>query len=169
VTELSTSEMARHALPSDLIHELRTNLNLVIGYSEMLIEQAQEQGHEDFVPDLQKTLAAGKQLLALINDNFHSARALDRPAAITVPPEEYTTPKERELVAEAFSESATAAELAPGAAQGFLLVVDDLEANRNMLSRRLERQGYVVAIAENGRRRWKCCGQKLSIWCCSTS
>jgi len=152
VTELSTSEMARHALPSDLIHELRTNLNLVIGYSEMLIEQAQEQGHEDFVPDLQKTLAAGKQLLALINDNFHSARALDRPAAITVPPEEYTTPKERELVAEAFSESATAAELAPGAAQGFLLVVDDLEANRNMLSRRLERQGYGVAIAENGRR-----------------
>ena len=119
----------------------------------MLIEQAQEQGHEDFVPDLQKTLAAGKQLLALINDNFHSVRAsLDRNAAITVPPEEYTTPNEQELVAEAFSESATAAELAPRAAQGFLLIVDDIEANRNMLSRRLERQGYVVAIAENGRR-----------------
>ena len=144
--------MARHALPSDLIHELRTNLNLVIGYSEMLIEQAQEQGHEDFVPDLQKTLAAGKQLLALINENFHSVHALDRPAAIAVPPEVYTTPKEQELVAEAFSESATAAELAPDAAQGFLLVVDDIEANRDMLSRRLERQGYVVATAENGRR-----------------
>ena len=98
-----------------------------------------------------KLLRAGKQLLALINDNFHSVRALDRPAAIAVPPEEYTTPKEQELVAEAFSESATAAELAPGAAQGFLLVVDDIEANRDMLSRRLERQGYVVATAENGR------------------
>ena len=99
-----------------------------------------------------KLLAAGKQLLALINDNFHSVRALDRPAAIAVPPEEDTTPKEQELVAEAFSESATAAELAPGAAQGFLLVVDDIEANRDMLSRRLERQGYAVATAENGRR-----------------
>src|SRR5271165_1757281 len=143
--------MARHALPSDLIHRLRTNLNLVIGYSEMLIEQAQEQGHEDFVPDLQKTLAAGKQLLALINDNFHPVRALDRPAAIAVPPEDYITPKEQELVAEAFSESATIAGLAPGAAQGSLLVVDDIEANRDMLSRRLERQGYVVATAENGR------------------
>ena len=144
--------MSRHALPSDLIHELRTNLNLIIGYSEMLIEQAQEQAHEDFVPDLRKTLGAGKKLLALINDNFHSVRALDRPAAIAVPPEEDVTPKEQELVAEAFSESATAAELAPGAAQGFLLVVDDIEANRDMLSRRLERQGYAVATAENGRR-----------------
>jgi CheY-like chemotaxis protein len=35
------------------------------------------------------------------------------------------------------------------------LVVDDIEANRNMLSRRLERQGYVVAIAERGGGRWK--------------
>ena len=32
-----------------------------------------------------------------------------------------------------------------------LLVVDDDEANRDMLSRRLERLGYQVALAENGR------------------
>ena len=142
---VSTSELPRHALPSELIHGLRTNLNLVIGYSEMLMEQAQEQGHEDLLPDLQKTLTAGKQLLALINDNFLPICALDTPAAITVSPAEYTTPKE------AFSEYATAAEPAPGAAQGCLLVVDDIEANREMLSRRLEHQGYVVATAENGR------------------
>ena len=78
--QLSTVEAARHALPSALIHDLRTPLNLIIGYSEMLIEQAQEQGQDDFVPDLQKILAAGKQLLALINDSFHPIRALDRPA-----------------------------------------------------------------------------------------
>ena len=39
-----TSEAARHALPPRLIHDLRTPLNQIIGYSEMLIEQAQEQG-----------------------------------------------------------------------------------------------------------------------------
>ncbi len=32
-----------------------------------------------------------------------------------------------------------------------LLVVDDNETNRDLLSRRLRRQGYTVAIAENGR------------------
>lgn len=35
---------------------------------------------------------------------------------------------------------------------GRILVVDDNEMNRDMLSRRLERQGYVVSIAENGLR-----------------
>jgi signal transduction histidine kinase len=147
--QLSTSESARHAVPSGLIHDLRTPLNLIIGYSEMLMEQAQEQGHDDFVPDLQKTLTAGKQLLALINANFHPIRALDRPADITAPREEHTTSIEQEPDAEA--EYAAAGELISGAAQGFLLVVDDIEADRDVLSRQLERQGYVVATVENGR------------------
>ncbi len=34
--------------------------------------------------------------------------------------------------------------------QGFVLVVDDNEANRDVLSRRLKRQGHTVAVAENG-------------------
>ena len=148
---LPTSGAPRHALPSGLIHDLRTPLNLVIGYSEMLIELAQEQGQDGFVPDLQKTLAAGRQLLALINDNFHPIRALDSLPVITAPFREATTPIENVAVAEAFSENAPAGESATGASQGFLLVVDDIEANREVLSRRLERQGYVVATAENGR------------------
>lgn len=35
--------------------------------------------------------------------------------------------------------------------QGFILVVDDNEANRDVLSRRLRRQGHSVTVAENGR------------------
>ena len=58
---------------------------------------------------------------------------------------------EQELVTEAFSTSAAIGELASGAVKGFLLIVDDLEANRDVLSRRLRRQGYSVATAENGR------------------
>jgi len=49
-------------------HELRTPLNAIIGYSEMLQEEAEDVGQEDFVPDLQKIHGAGKHLLALIND-----------------------------------------------------------------------------------------------------
>ena len=35
---------------------------------------------------------------------------------------------------------------------GRVLVVDDVEANRDLLSRRLKQQGHAVSVAENGRR-----------------
>jgi class 3 adenylate cyclase len=44
-----------------------------------------------------------------------------------------------------------AAEPAPAGARGTILVVDDNEGNREMLSRRLARQGYAVLTAEDGR------------------
>src|SRR5262249_23297227 len=53
---------------ASMSHELRTPLNAVIGYSEMLQEEAEEAGAETFLPDLQKINAAGKHLLGLIND-----------------------------------------------------------------------------------------------------
>jgi CheY-like chemotaxis protein len=148
--QLSTSEAAPHALPSGLIHELRTHLNLILGYSEMLTEQAQEQGQADFAPDLQKIHIAGKQLLALINDNFHSIRVLDGREDFTAVGEELVTAGEPAPPAGAFGEYVAARGPALGALQGFLLVVDDNEANRDVLSRQLERQGYMVATAEDG-------------------
>jgi len=53
---------------ANMSHELRTPLNAIIGYSEMLEEEAQERGLNDISPDLSKIHAAGKHLLALIND-----------------------------------------------------------------------------------------------------
>jgi len=49
-------------------HELRTPLNAIIGYSEMLHEEAEDVGDEDYLPDLLKIRSAGKHLLELIND-----------------------------------------------------------------------------------------------------
>jgi signal transduction histidine kinase/DNA-binding response OmpR family regulator len=49
-------------------HELRTPMNAIIGYSEMLEEEAEDLEQQEFIPDLQKIQAAGKHLLALIND-----------------------------------------------------------------------------------------------------
>ncbi|HEY9616583.1 MAG TPA: adenylate/guanylate cyclase domain-containing protein [Microcoleaceae cyanobacterium] len=37
------------------------------------------------------------------------------------------------------------------AEQGSILIVDDVEANRDLLSRRLQRQGHEVVVAEHGR------------------
>jgi signal transduction histidine kinase len=49
-------------------HEIRTPLNAVIGYSEMLQEEAEDLGYPGMVPDLQKITSAGKHLLSLIRD-----------------------------------------------------------------------------------------------------
>jgi signal transduction histidine kinase len=49
-------------------HELRTPLNAIIGYSEMLTEDAEEAGLQDFESDLSKITGSGKFLLEMIND-----------------------------------------------------------------------------------------------------
>jgi PAS domain S-box-containing protein len=59
---------AKSAFLANMSHELRTPLNAIIGYSEMLHEEAEDLGQADFIPDLEKVQAAGKHLLALIND-----------------------------------------------------------------------------------------------------
>jgi two-component system sensor histidine kinase ChiS len=148
--QLPNSEAVGYPLPSNLIHDLRTPLNLILGYSEMLIEQVQEQSQGDFLPDLRKVHTAGKQLLALINDNLRPIRAPDTGAASSAPPEGDTAPLEMEP-AEAFSDHGASGQPVSGGVKGFLLVVDDIEANRDVLSRRLTHQGYAVATAVNGR------------------
>jgi len=53
---------------ASMSHELRTPLNAILGYSEMLLEEAEEDGNESAASDLKKIHAAGRHLLALIND-----------------------------------------------------------------------------------------------------
>ena len=61
------ADAAKSIFLANMSHELRTPLNAVIGYSEMLQEEATELGQDDFIPDLQKINAAGRHLLELIN------------------------------------------------------------------------------------------------------
>ena len=59
---------AKSAFLANMSHELRTPLNAVIGYSEMLTEDARDHGLANLLPDLDKIHSAGKHLLRLIND-----------------------------------------------------------------------------------------------------
>ena len=59
---------AKSSFLANVSHELRTPLNAIIGYSEMLIEDAEAVGQEEARTDLQRILTAGRQLLALINE-----------------------------------------------------------------------------------------------------
>ncbi|MDD5542652.1 MAG: response regulator [Acidobacteriia bacterium] len=66
--EAEAANRAKSQFLANMSHELRTPLNAIIGYSEMLQEEAEDLDQKDFIPDLQKIRAAGKHLLALIND-----------------------------------------------------------------------------------------------------
>ena len=71
-------EAVQHRLPADLLHDLRTPLAHILGYSELLIEQMEDAGHEEFIPHLEKIRAAGNQLLDMFTDNFRSETAVEK-------------------------------------------------------------------------------------------
>lgn len=59
---------AKSEFLAKMSHELRTPLNAVLGYSEILLEDAELEGRGEQIADLQKISAAGKHLLAMVND-----------------------------------------------------------------------------------------------------
>jgi adenylate cyclase len=122
-----------------LRHDLRTPLGQIIGYAEMLQEEAEERGLADFVPDLERIRSAARQLVQAVDRVFE--------AGPIVPPVDAPG-------GPAASEPAPDDAPADQAAQpstGNLLVVDDEPRNRDVLARRLERRGYRVSVAADGR------------------
>lgn len=59
---------AKSAFLANMSHELRTPMNAIIGYSEMLLEDAQATDQEVFVNDLLKIHTSAVHLLSLINE-----------------------------------------------------------------------------------------------------
>ncbi len=53
---------------ASMSHELRTPLNAVIGYSQLLLDDAEDEGDDDTARDVKKINAAGAQLLGLVDD-----------------------------------------------------------------------------------------------------
>ena len=62
------ANQAKSTFLANMSHELRTPLNAIIGYTEMLMEDAEGLDQEDFIPDLQRVHTSGNHLLVLIND-----------------------------------------------------------------------------------------------------
>ena len=124
-----------------LRHDLRTPLNAIKGYSELLIEDLEEE--QPLRGDLGKLKASADQLLGQIDTMTALARHDDvEPAA-----------QRLDLVAEVLR---TVQPLSARGAAGAtthpsrILVVDDNAANRDVLERRLVREGHQVITAGNG-------------------
>jgi len=65
--EAEAASRTKSSFLANMSHELRTPLNAIIGYSEILVEDANDRGDDTSVDDLQKIQGAGKHLLGLIN------------------------------------------------------------------------------------------------------
>lgn len=102
-------------------HALRNSLNHILGYTDLLIEEASERSPEEIVADLQKIQGAGREMLALLEGE-----------PVPAPP----------------SGSAVAAPLILDT--GAVLVIDDDADNRELLTRSLESVGYTVTQATSG-------------------
>lgn len=64
-----------------LTHELRTPINHILGYSEMLLEDLAEDTDVEGLRAMQVVRATGKQLLALVNTELGSAAGTDAVAS----------------------------------------------------------------------------------------
>jgi CheY-like chemotaxis protein len=180
---------------SELRHDLRTPVNHIVGYAEMLLEEALEPSAAGRRRALEETLGAAREVLGIIDQNLSASRTDVSPRELAGLYDSLREPQgrilramrdlltsdgasdetfrqdverivkaaERLVVADASTRddapaSAVATAAADGGAgaaeqarQAKILVVDDVEDNRELLRRRLERQGYVVGQAAGGR------------------
>ena len=134
----------------DLRHDLRTPINSIIGYSEMLQEEAEALNHTDIIPDLQKIHSAAERFLFLIDDVVDFSRIEAGEMAPHLQASDTAAIIQGAMTAASSLEEDTVEEVRTD--RGRLLIVDDNEINRDVLARRLGRQGYTTAAAENGRK-----------------
>jgi adenylate cyclase len=122
--------------------EMRTPLNLIIGYAELSQEMMEDSGNQRITSDLQKITAAAHNLLTMFNSQSFPAQ-INTTTRNSLPggSAEATLGRGTTFIRKVD---------VGGSGNGRILLIDDNEMNRNMLGRRLERLGHKVTEAENG-------------------
>lgn len=119
--------------------DLRFPLSHLRTHVERLVTLFRQHDREEVASDLEKILDAVQRL-----DQIVSSGAITRITGGNRPTPE---PSQTQVLS-----VPTRTPVQRAADTGKILVVDDNESNRNMLARRLEREGHTVMLADNGRR-----------------
>jgi adenylate cyclase len=130
-----------------LRHDLRTPLNAIKGYSELLVEDLEDERECPLRDDLEKLKHSADQLLNQIDTMTALARHDE------VAPDNFGHRRQRlDLVAEVLRtmQPLSVGAVAAAAHPSHILVVDDNVANRDVLERRLLREGHQVTTAADG-------------------
>src|SRR5262245_30394342 len=131
-----------------LRHDLRNPLNAIKGYSELLIEDMEERGEHPLRGDLVKLKDSADQLLAQIDTMFALTREEQAASA-------HDGGHARQLgiladVLRSVQPLDVVGATREATQSSRILVVEDNAANREVLARRLTRQGHQVVAAANG-------------------
>jgi adenylate cyclase len=118
-----------------LRHDLRTPLNAIKGYGELLVEEARGSGREALLDDLTKVLDLADRLLGEIDRIIEFAGDGVEIVGNVL-----------QMIRPLGGSDITD----PRAIASRILVVDDNESNRELLSRRLRREGHSVMAVESG-------------------
>jgi adenylate cyclase len=136
------------AVSSKLRHDLRTPITAILGYGELLSEEARDNGHEGLCGTLDGMVEAARRLLEQIDAMVDLLRAHD--LAVPDPDEEAAeSPKLQQAVAAIRAVLFDQQVLQPKTV-GRILVIDDSVSNLDLLSRRLSRDGHAVELCESG-------------------
>jgi adenylate cyclase len=131
-----------------LSHELRTPVNHIIGYAELLAEEAEGQMTEGFTRDIRRIVEAARRWLEV----------MERELVLSVgeaPARSLVSTSDSELI-QRMQRAAPPVEAAPrSGGRARILVADDDAGNRELLQRRLERLGYLVVECADGHAAWK--------------
>ncbi len=126
--------------PAHLPAEFAAPTDRIIASGRTLKERVAASGASDLLPDVERICLAADYLRTLISQG------------VAPPP-----PERRAAVSPGVS-AVAAAGAAPSPERATILVVDDNEENRDMLARRLARQGYEVRAASGGRQALEAAG-----------
>jgi signal transduction histidine kinase/CheY-like chemotaxis protein len=72
--QAEAASLAKDVFVANMSHELRQPLNIITGFTQVLIEEADDLGATKIIPDLNKILTAANHLLELINDILDLAK-----------------------------------------------------------------------------------------------
>ena len=136
------------AFRSRLRHDLRTPMNAIMGYGEMVLEDVLAAEAVVFVRDLEKMLAAAKRLLVRIDSLVDLAKSGAFAAADAVSAPGPSLDRLSHLIRPVPVEGGPVATIDSCR----ILVVDDHQSNRDLLARHLARDGHLVVTAEDGQR-----------------
>lgn len=113
--------------PETIDREVREPLNQIIGYTDLVAEEANAAGEESIAADVMKIRRAAERLLGVVSERI-----------VVSPGELVASPRDAVEVH------------LPTGQPGTILVVDDSPENREMLSRRLRQLGHEVGFAADG-------------------
>lgn len=128
-----------------LRHDLRTPLNQIIGYSELVAEDLEDDGHARTREDLQKIGRAARGLAELITREIQPGRI-----AVFGKTAEVAGDTGAASISGDGMQAVAEVSLLPPAEAARILIVDDQPENCAVLQRRLEREGHCCAVEHGG-------------------